>query len=241
MLSQLELKHHLVRVMREPTIPLTRVTMLAGPNGAGKSTVLDALQELILNPSRKQWTRESAPILVEGDCKAVYCLNFEKDNPRTVDPQYLPGASYGAALLSRFKSHGQSNYKLLCESFDSDLFDVMVLDEPECALDLDGLITLRQRLMSTSKQIILATHSPMLLSLYASEGVSVQVFGPEPDYMHRVLRTYRDATMLGAIEEAMPRLRLDPEMEAAGGQKKSGRRSTPKGLTSREPRPLERQ
>lgn len=241
MLSQLELKHHLVRVMREPMIPLTRVTMLAGPNGSGKSTVLDALQELILNPSRKEWTRETAPILVQGDCKAVYCLNFEKDNPRTTDPRYLKSGAYGAALISRFRSHGQSNYQLLCDSFDSDLFDVMVLDEPECALDLDGLIMLRERLISTKKQIIMATHSPMLLSLYATDDVSVQAFGPETDYLHRVLRTYRDAIMLGAIEEAMPRLRLDPEMEASKGQKKSRSKATPKGLTSREPRPLERQ
>lgn len=239
MLTNLTLKHNLVRVMREPIIPLTRVTMLAGPNGSGKSTVLDALQELVLNPMKKEWTRANAPILVDGDCQAVFCLNFEKDNPRTADSRHLKGEAFGDALISRFRSHGQSNYQMLRGSLASDMFDVMVLDEPECALDLDGLLMLRTELLKTEKQIIMATHSPMLLSLYSSPGVSVQAFGPEPDYVHRVLRNYRDAIMVGAIEEAMPRLRLDPEMEAAKSKPQKRASTTkgfnrkPTGLTSR--------
>ena len=188
----------LPRVQRDPQLTLTRITVLAGPNGSGKSTYVDTLREYVF--ARKPWTEETAPVDVEGSCLAVYFVSAELDNPRLnakrdanggqVHPQMLSVMDVAKGMICRDMSHGQSNYFLMDGLFEDERFDVVVFDEPENALDLDGLGWLYKQIQKTSKQVIVVTHNPLLLKLKDEEEGSVQVFGPNPDYAQRVLDTY---------------------------------------------------
>lgn len=208
MLEQLILRHNCERVMRDPVIPLSRVTLLVGPNGSGKSTVLEALSELIENPGRLKWTKDNVPILTKGECRAVLSLSFEKDNPRTINMEYLKGQAYTSAIVMRFRSHGQSNHVMVQGSLEGEEYDVVSLDEPESALDLDGMLMLREKVLSTPHQVILSTHSPILMSLMGEEGVSVQTFGPSPDYAERVMAVYQELLAHGQVPTPQQRLQL---------------------------------
>ena len=213
MLSALVLQRHTDRVQRSAQLPLTRVSLLCGPNGSGKSTVLDALNDLITGKPPfpdHDWTTSNVPIVPVGAAKAIFCFSFERDNPRTVDLRWAHSGAAPAAVVSRCRSHGQSNYALLSAAFDNEAFDVMVLDEPEAALDLDGLLQLRELLMSTDKQVLLATHSPLLLSLKGEQEVSILEFGPQPGYAERVLQAYV-GVLRGERVARVPRLELADE------------------------------
>ena len=211
MLTLITLKKDTERVIRDASIPLTRVTFLCGPNGSGKSTVIDAIDEFINRvPRDGGWTAEKAPIQIEGSAQAVLIYSMEKDNPRTLAGYDAPAAMVVRKIWAVERSHGQSNYSTLEDVFQMPDFDVMVLDEPESALDLDGLLWLRIMLMSTDKQVILATHSPVLLSLLGSPNVSVQNFG-EINYDQRLLASF-SAACSGKTIPAMKK-RLKPVSE----------------------------
>jgi len=203
-------------------VPLTRVTFLCGPNGSGKSTFVDGITELIHGqPSflEREWTRENAPALVEGTGKAVLTFSFEKDNPRTARGHNVSAGVAATMFFAGQQSHGQSNYAHLGWAFAHEDFDVMVLDEPEAALDLDGLLWLRGMLLSTSKQVILATHSVLLLSLHEKPDVSVQLFGTEPNYVSRLIASYQAAVTGKRIPKSKKRLPR-PEIDKPVRKKK---------------------
>jgi predicted ATPase len=229
----------LPRVQRNPQLPLTRITVLAGPNGSGKSTFIDTLREYIF--ARTPWTDETAPVDVDGSCQAVYFVSSELDNPRLyakrgpdgrqLHSQQMSGMDIAKGMICREMSHGQSNYFLMEGIFDDDRFDVVVFDEPENALDLDGLGWLYKQIQKTSKQVIVVTHNPLLLKLKDEAQGSLQVFGVNPDYAQRVLDTYTrviEGKRFGKIEkrrknEAIPKPR----------RKNAPRRKLPFGLTER--------
>lgn len=189
----------LSRMQHDAVVPLTRITLLAGPNGSGKSTALDALRELVFGHGHT-WQGHDIPVQVEGTCQALFFLSSELDNPRLLSLRGPDGRPKHAQLFTppeaircmdaREMSHGQSNYRELEGTFTDDRFDVVVMDEPENALDLDGLGWLASQICATTKQVIVATHNPILLSLMNAPGGSVQVFGTNPDYATRVLDVY---------------------------------------------------
>ena len=178
------------RLLRDPAVPLTRVTFLCGPNGSGKSTLLGAFERFVCTD--EPWTAETVPVRVEGSMHGTVCFfSMEKDNPRMRRDTGSGGMAEVAFVInSRYQSHGQSNYGVLEDLLLKSKHALIVLDEPESALDLDGLLWLRETLLKTDKQVIVATHSPLLLALHAEPGVSVQAFGPDPDYGARILGDY---------------------------------------------------
>ncbi|MBC8739745.1 AAA family ATPase [Paraburkholderia sp. UCT31] len=191
--------------------------MLVGPNGSGKSTFLDAFRELVLTPNPR-WTEESALVLPTGDCKAVMFMSSELDNLRLFAKRdhrgrlmpngSMTGRELGVAMLQREMSHGQARYSEMQDVFKSDEFDVVVLDEPESALDLDGLGWLHREVRKTTKQVIIATHNPLLLSLEREHEGSVQVFGNDPDYAERIMAVYErvlTGRSFGKVEARLPR------------------------------------
>jgi predicted ATPase len=182
---------------------------LCGPNGSGKSTVIEAIETFIHGSSRvfkqDEWTRDTAPVILEGGAQAVFIWSMEKNNPRTLTGYDVPTALVARKIWAEERSHGQSNFSTLQEVFDNPNFDVMVLDEPESALDLDGLLWLREKLMSTDKQVILATHNVILLSLAGAADVSVQCFG-EDGFHTRLLATYGAACTGSPLPKMKKRL-----------------------------------
>src|SRR5437016_12505901 len=159
----------------------SRVTLFAGENGSGKSTLVEAIAVAAgFNPeggSRNVTlsTRAShSPLhkhlrLVRGTrrprtgyfLRAESFFNVATYLERLEDPGAL--APYGGRSLHE-QSHGESFISLIKNRFGPNGF--FVLDEPEAALSLRGVLALMRRmhdLVAQGSQFVVSTHSPVLL------------------------------------------------------------------------------
>lgn len=171
----------------------------------------------------KEWCKEEAPILPEGNCGALKVISFEKDNPRIADARNIHSSVYDDVLYAQVQSHGQSNFAQLKEALQNDVYGVLILDEPEAALDVDGLLWLRDEIHKSSKQIVVATHSLLLLSITGTAGVSVQEFGTQPNYLSRLKEAHKACLDNTALPIPAPRL-TPPQRPAKIQPIKRGRR-----------------
>jgi predicted ATPase len=156
------------------------VTFFIGENGAGKSTLLEAIAV-------------KAGFSAEGGDKQLQfgthdthspldkCLRLERSLGRATDGFFLRAESfynvasqlemigsafhaYGGKSLHR-QSHGESFLAVLKERLQGG--GVYLFDEPEAALSPQrqlSVLTLMHRLVYHQSQLIMATHSPILLA-----------------------------------------------------------------------------
>jgi predicted ATPase len=172
--------HDLEELVLDP-----HVTFFAGENGSGKSTLVEAIAIAAgLNPeggSRnvKLSTRDSQSSLqrhlrlVKGTRKFRdgYFLRAESffnvasylDRMRTEPGGAGALIPYGGKSLHE-QSHGESFISLIANRFGPNSF--FVLDEPEAALSVRGVLALMRRmhdLIAEGSQFVISTHSPILL------------------------------------------------------------------------------
>ncbi|MGX6449686.1 AAA family ATPase [Patulibacter sp. S7RM1-6] len=165
-----------------------RITFLVGENGSGKSTLVEAIAVACgLNPegggrSMRHATRPShAPLgeqlrVVRGArrpatdfflrAESVFTLATDVDRLVEENPAVAERilASYGGRSLHEV-SHGESFLAILRHRFGRDGF--YVLDEPEAALSPGNVLALLRRvhaLAEDGSQLVIATHSPLLLA-----------------------------------------------------------------------------
>ncbi|HEY3217840.1 MAG TPA: AAA family ATPase [Candidatus Limnocylindria bacterium] len=169
-----------VRALHELVLD-ARVTLFAGENGSGKSTLIEAIAVAAgFNPeggSRhvRLSTRASESALhrhlrlVRGTRKIRdgYFLRAESFFNVATYIEELPDPGrltpYGGRSLHE-QSHGESFIALIKNRFGGD--GLYVLDEPEAALSLRGVLALIRRmhdLVAEGSQFIVSTHSPILL------------------------------------------------------------------------------
>jgi predicted ATPase len=157
------------------------VTFFVGENGSGKSTLVEAIavaagfnaeggsRHVRMNTRESQSPLHKYLRLVKGTRKIRdgYFLRAESfynvatyierlDDPRALTP-------YGGKSLHE-QSHGESFISLLKHRFGPNGF--YVLDEPEAALSLRGVLALMRRmhdLAAEGAQFVVSTHSPVLL------------------------------------------------------------------------------
>lgn len=167
------------------------VTFFVGENGTGKSTLLEAIavafgfnaeggsrnfnfstmdthselcDKLVLR--RKNKPRDGFFLRAES----VYnvATNIDKmDSEPSFDPRVIEG--YGGLSLHK-QSHGESFLSIVANRFFGN--GLYILDEPEAALSPMRLMTLMteiNRLVKNGSQLIIATHSPILMTLPDSE------------------------------------------------------------------------
>jgi len=182
--SKLPIVRHLAKQPLEFTAP---VTMLVGENGTGKSTLIEAIAVAYgFNPEggTKNFnfsTRATHSGLWEH-------LTLVKSSKRPKDGFFLRAESFynvatnidemdeggglGAPVIDSYggvslheQSHGESFLSLVCNRFGGQ--GIYLLDEPEAALSpmrLMALIAELGRLVRSDSQLIIATHSPILMA-----------------------------------------------------------------------------
>ncbi len=154
------------------------VNILCGPNGCGKSTLLKALF-----PKTKEQDGFKLDMDIEGlvhmdSVKSkvwgtpgalIRRFDFEMNNPRVQRGVGMMSmedmSSWARGQRMRAMSHGEVQ-KLLFEnllSAEATKGSIVLLDEPEQALDMDGVTRLLTILRRTRRQYIISTHSPFLI------------------------------------------------------------------------------
>ena len=168
------------------------VTCFVGENGSGKSTLLEAMAVSAgFNPEggTKNYSFSTfdshsqlcgSMRLVKGVKKPRwgYFLRAESfyNVATSIDRMDREGGcgapvinSYGGVSLHR-QSHGESFLTLVEKRFGG--HGLYILDEPEAALSPSGIIRLIRhidRLVKADSQLIISTHSPMLLAFPGAE------------------------------------------------------------------------
>jgi predicted ATPase len=161
------------------------VTLFAGENGSGKSTLIEALavalgfnaeggtrnMTLATRPSHSELGRYLRVVRGTRSPRDGFFLRAESFFNVATHIEHLhdvPGGpriidSYGGRSLHE-QSHGESFLALIINRFGAN--SLYVLDEPEAALSLRGVLALMRRmhdLIAQGSQFIVSTHSPILL------------------------------------------------------------------------------
>lgn len=164
------------------------ITLLAGENGTGKSTIVEALATMMgfsdqggelerlgeLPPVSRELRNDRdepllAPVLGRARPRNGYFLRAESffNVAAFIDSgdRYAPDLSiYGDVPLHQ-QSHGESFLALAANRFGGE--SLYLLDEPEAALSVTGLLALLAivaRACDAGAQFVIATHSPVLLA-----------------------------------------------------------------------------
>lgn len=165
----------------------TPVTVVVGDNGAGKSTLLEAIAVgLGVNP---EGGSRHARFATSDEDYPEWLICSRAHNPRDVyflrGETFLNLSEYHHQIHSPenpdplrdlpFLSHGQGLLALVEKRFHS--AGMIILDEPEDGLSYPRqveVVTQLERLAAQGAQVILATHSPVFLSM---QGATVYAFG----------------------------------------------------------------
>ena len=166
------------------------VTFFVGPNGSGKSTLLEALavhqgmsgeggsQNMNISTTDRAVSTLHEHVIVSrsGSPRTRFFLRAESFfNVATAIEDYGVTQAYGGSLHER--SHGESFLDLVGHRFTPD--GLYLLDEPEAALSIHGLLRLivaMDDLVRAGSQFLIATHSPVLM---AFPGAVIYEFGQE--------------------------------------------------------------
>jgi predicted ATPase len=201
MIRSVELRRDGIDVGRYPfSIPALRslttlelhpqVTLLAGENGSGKSTLVEAIavaagfnaeggsanMQFSTRASHSelheylQLVRDSRPQ------KDGFFLRAESFYNVATEVAALEVSGYGDSPLHE-QSHGESFLTLALERFRGR--GLYILDEPEAALSVQGVLALIRRmheLAAGGSQFVVSTHSPILL---AYPGARIYVLSEE--------------------------------------------------------------
>jgi predicted ATPase len=191
-----------------------RVTYLVGENGSGKSTLLEGIAVAAgMNPeggssSFNFATREShsglgrelrlhrgarrprTDFFLRAESLFTAATYLEQ-LPKGLDP-------YGGRSLHE-QSHGESFLAVLLNRFGPN--GLYILDEPEAALSTQNCLTFLTRvhqLVEEGSQLIVATHSPLVLAypdalIYACEEDGVREIAYEDADPVRLTRSFLDA------------------------------------------------
>lgn len=170
------------------------VTFLTGENGSGKSTLIEAIAVgMGFNPEGgtrnfQFATRETHSPLYEQmvfargtrrlrdgfffRAESFYNVASEIENIAAEDHRMLN--SYGGVSLHKM-SHGESYITLLRSRLSGQGF--YLFDEPESALSPTGqfaMLTIIDDLVKQNSQLIIATHSPILMAYPKAEILEIQ-------------------------------------------------------------------
>jgi predicted ATPase len=203
-----------------------RVTYLVGENGSGKSTLLEAIAVAAgMNPEGGSSNYSFSTRDSHSDLWESIRLVRSADRPRTdfflraeslfTAATYLDElgradatalASYGGRSLHE-QSHGESFLSVMINRFGP--FGFYLLDEPEAALSTQNCLTCLRRihdLVEQGSQLVIATHSPLILAYPRSTIYLCADSGLEPIEYDDAEPVRLTRSFLGARERFLERL-----------------------------------
>lgn len=170
------------------------VTFFVGENGTGKSTLLEAIAAAMgFNPEggSRDFHFSTNPSHSELDSYLTLCRTVPpKDGFFLRAESFYNTASYldQASTLARYggvsfhaQSHGESFLSLVLNRFEGN--GLYILDEPESALSpqrLLSLIVAIDDLVQKNSQLLIATHSPILMAYPNAEILQLTEDGIRP-------------------------------------------------------------
>lgn len=162
------------------------INLLLGPNGSGKSTMFDLIASGNDGITKGIFTAEMDGMF---DLRAMRMEDQSRGNSGKL-AGITDGGLYAHYVISHFKSHGQSNWPILNALGDFKDNTLLLLDEPEQALDMHHIMELRKLLAKHAGrlQFIIATHHPALICMHKAHPV---VVAKDPDYVEGLLSMYR--------------------------------------------------
>ncbi len=174
-------------LLRQGELSLDRpVTFFVGENGTGKSTLLEAIavaygfnaeggtKNFNFSTAHTESTlHEYLTLIRSAYPRDGFFLRAESFyNVASSIDEMDRGSSFGARVIDSYggislheQSHGESFLSLVQNRFGGN--GLYILDEPEAALSPSRLMTLlveMDRLVKTDSQLIVATHSPILMA-----------------------------------------------------------------------------
>jgi predicted ATPase len=174
------------------------VTFLVGDNGSGKSTLVEALAIATgFNAEGGSQSFRFATRATESNLGDYLHLRWGVTKPR--DGYFLRAESFynvaseieelakepGPPLLAQYggkslheRSHGESFLALVIHRFGP--HGLYLLDEPEAALSVRGCLALVRRigeLVDQGSQFVIATHSPIVLSVPGARILQIDATG----------------------------------------------------------------
>ncbi|MEU6641717.1 AAA family ATPase [Saccharomonospora sp. NPDC046836] len=209
------------------------VTFLVGENGSGKSTLVEAIAVASgFNPEGGSQHFRFATRATESSLGDHLVLTWATRKPRT--RFFLRAESYynvaseierldrepGPSLLPAYggvspheRSHGESFLDLVTHRFGPR--GLYLLDEPEAALSVRGCMAVLARLAELAEQgcqIVVATHSPILLALPGATIYEIAETGDfEPVAYDEALPVRLSRDFLAAPEKFLRYLLADDE------------------------------
>lgn len=165
------------------------INILAGSNGSGKSTLLRA----IMSTTHSTALRSPSANLEISDPRFPLPL-FHHSADEVVKTEDTNKGSNLLSLQANAESHGQtlSKYLLGLENLVNP--SIVLLDEPETALDLDhllGFTDIVQEKLELGMQFVIATHHPVL---WMMEGSHFITFGKNRKYVKECLAIFREVS-----------------------------------------------
>lgn len=162
-----------IRAMEREPLPLaTPATFITGENGMGKSTLIEAIAvgcgfDLLggargVSPITGP-TSHNDPRIGESPFRGIAAVIR---GSRPMEGYYLRAETHITTMPQPPMSHGESVMHTIGEYFHAN--GLYILDEPEAGLSIPrqlALLAELHSLVSHGAQIIVSTHSPILLSL----------------------------------------------------------------------------
>lgn len=178
-----------VRRLADRPLELAQTTILTGDNGSGKSTLVEAIA-VAAGANAGGGSRHARFEAADHSQLHASLTLTRPENPRDVfflcGETYLDLAEYHESLGPRDRlhdltrrSHGQGIMRMARERFSPG--SLVILDEPEdglsvfSQLELLGLLAVLTR---RGAQVLIATHSPVLLAVPDARIVSVPTLEP---------------------------------------------------------------
>lgn len=162
------------------------LNLLVGPNGSGKSTFLNAIQQQVMQDSGQ---KPIASVTRDQDVPLIF-HSSETASGFAAEQLNLNTTAVVSGLGHNYMSFGQRLLSLLAELQNIREPRVILLDEPELALDFNAVNAFCGMMIkqAPTQQFIVSSHHPLMLLM---PNVNFVVFGGDPKYPKNALNRLR--------------------------------------------------